>query len=183
MPDRTTLDTLRESRLLAFTSGTLLLVAGIVLLFWPDRTLTVVARFVGLLIAVSGIAEILEALSVRGRGTGWGLLLLRGLLNLATGVLLLVWPGITLTVLVWLAGINFIVTGLLGLLAYRSLPAELDRSTLVGRSIVAIVFGVVLVAWPDSTLTVVAFVAGLGLALLGLLLLFSGFKLARLSRA
>src|SRR3954451_13303823 len=183
MADGSSLDSFRESRVLASSTGTILVLAGIVLLVWPDRTLTVVARLVGLLIAVAGIAEILEALSVRREGTHWGLLLLRGILNLATGVLLIFWPGITLTVLVWLAGLNFIITGIVGLIAARSIPRDLDRSSLTGQSIIAIVFGIVLVAWPDATVAVVAFVAGIGLALLGASLLYTGFQLARPSRA
>jgi uncharacterized membrane protein HdeD (DUF308 family) len=183
MPDRSSLDTVRESRILAFSAGTILLVAGVILLFWPDRTITVVARLVGLLIAVAGIAEILEAISVRHEGTHWGLLLLRGILNLATGVVLIGWPGITLTVLVWLAGLNFIITGILGLIASRSIARDLDRSSLIGQSVIAIVFGLVLVVWPDATLAVVALIAGIGLALLGISLLYTGFQLARPARA
>jgi uncharacterized membrane protein HdeD (DUF308 family) len=183
MPDRSSFDALRESRIVAFSAGTILLVAGIVLLVWPDRTLTVVARLVGLLVAVAGVAQILEAVSVRQAGTHWGVLLLRGILNLATGALLLFWPGITITVLVWLAGLNFIITGILGLVATRSVPRGVNRSVLLGQSAIAIIFGLVLVVWPDATVAVVAFVAGIGLALLGLSLLYTGFRLARPARA
>ena len=42
--DRSAISIVRESKILAYTVGVATLAAGLVLLFWPDRTFTVVAH-------------------------------------------------------------------------------------------------------------------------------------------
>jgi uncharacterized membrane protein HdeD (DUF308 family) len=177
--DRSTLDVLRASRLLAFTVGALATVAGIVLLVWPDRTLVVVARLAGVLLAIVGVAQLLDAFSSRRDGTYWGLLAVRGLFHLAAGVALVAWPGVTVTVLVWVAGLDLIVTAVVGLMASRRVPSDRGRSGLVGQSLISLLFGFVLIVWPGPTITVLALVVGLLLLGLGLMLLFSGWQLGR----
>jgi len=57
--DRSSLDVLRGSRVVAYTLGAITLVAGLVLLFWPDRTVTVVARLTGILLIIVGVRDFL----------------------------------------------------------------------------------------------------------------------------
>jgi uncharacterized membrane protein HdeD (DUF308 family) len=174
-----TLDTLRSSRILAYSVGLVTLAAGVLLLFWPDRTVTVVARFAGILILVAGIAESWEAVTAHRKGDYWGLLLLRGLVNIAFGGVLLFWPGPTITVIAWLFGLDLLVTGLLGLIVFRKVPKDYGRASLMTRSFVSIVVGVVVIVWPSETLTVLAILVGAMLALLGVLLLWSGWTIGR----
>lgn len=175
----TPLDVLRGSRILAYTVGTVALLAGIVLLGWPDRTIVVVARLAGILIAVIGIGEIIEALTHRTRGSYWGLLLVRGLLNLAIGIVLLLWPDITVTALVWLFGLDLVVTGVIGLIVSGQVPREHGRNSLIVRCIVSIVFGIMIVAWPDVTLWVVTLIVAVQLLIVGAVLIWSGYQLGK----
>lgn len=178
---RSTMDVLRGSRILAYSVGVLTLAAGAVLLFWPDRTIVVVARLAGILIGVVGIGELIEAVTHRSKGSYWGLLLLRGAANLVAGGLLLFWPDITTTVLVWVFGLDLVLTGIVGLIASRQVPKDL-RSSLTLRSIIGILFGIVVMAWPSATLSVVAIIVALQLVAIGLLLLWSGYQLSRAER-
>ena len=176
------MDVLRGSRILAYSVGVIAIVAGVVLLAWPDRTIVVVARLAGLLIAVVGVGEIIESLSHRTRGSYWGLLLARGLLNLIMGVLLLVWPDITVTALVWLFGLDLIITGVISLVLSFSVPPEHGRSSFVVRGIVSIVLGVLIVVWPDVTLWVITVIVAIQLLILGAVLLWSGYALGRIEK-
>lgn len=178
---RSTLEVLRGSRILAFTVGGIALAAGLVLLFWPDRTIVVVARLAGLLIAIVGISDSYEAVTTHRKGSYWGLLLLRGLINIVVGGLLLFWPDITVTVLVWLFGVDLMLTGVIGLFVSRRIPSDLGRSSVVTRSAISIAFGLVIVVWPDATLSVVAFIIAAQLVLLGALLFYSGYQLTKVS--
>ena len=83
------------------------------LLFWPDRTWTVVARFIGIFFVVIGFGQAVEAVTTHRQGTYWGLLLLRGVINLGVGLALLFWPSATVTVVVWLVGLDLVLTGIL----------------------------------------------------------------------
>lgn len=180
---RSTMEVLRGSRILAYTVGALCLAAGSVLLFWPDRTIVVVARIAGLLVAAIGLGEIFESLTNHRKGSYWGLLLIRGIVNAGAGALLLFWPDITVTVLVWLFGLDLILTGVVGLLASRDFPKDAGRNGLIARSAVGVVFGFMVVAWPDVTLFVLAVLVAVQLIVVGLILLVSGFQLTKAERA
>jgi uncharacterized membrane protein HdeD (DUF308 family) len=173
------MDVLRGSRILAYTVGTVAILAGIVLLAWPDRTIIVVARLAGILIAIVGVAEIIEALTHRERGSYWGMLLVRGVLNLAIGVVLLVWPDITVTALVWLFGLDLVVTGVIGLIVSGRVPKEYGRTSLIVRCVAAIVFGIMIVAWPDVTLWIVTLIIAAQLLIIGAVLIWSGYELGK----
>jgi uncharacterized membrane protein HdeD (DUF308 family) len=180
--DRSSLDVLRGSRILAYTIGAITLVAGLVLLFWPHSTINVVARLAGILILAVGVVDLVETFRNHRSGSYWGLLALRGVLNVGFGLVLVFWPHITITVLVWVFGIDLVLTGVLGLAVFRQLPDDYRRPTL-NRAIVTIVFGLLVVIWPSATLSVVAFIVAALLIVFGLILLWSGYVLSQASRA
>ena len=177
--DRSAISVVRESKALAYSVGLIALAAGIVLLFWPDRTLTVVARLAGILLVVVGVGDLVDAVRHHRGMSYWGLLLLRAVINVGFGLALLVWPGVTVGVLVWLVGLDLVIAGALGLLV-RSQIAPEHRSALTSRSVITIVFGVVIMVWPDATVAVVAFIVGGVLALTGLVFLWSGRQVGKL---
>jgi uncharacterized membrane protein HdeD (DUF308 family) len=179
MDDRSTIDLLRGSRITAYTIGVLSLIAGIVLLFWPDRTIVVVARLVGILILVIGVGQIIEAITTHRQGSYWGLLAFRGLINVIAGALLLFWPDITVTVVVWLLGLELVLVGLIGLFAATRVPKEMGRTPLVVQAVIGIALGVVIMVWPSATLSVIAVLAAIVMIVFGLMLLASGYQLSK----
>lgn len=181
LDDRSTMDLLRGSRITAYTIGALSLIAGIVLLVWPDRTTVVVARVLGILFVVVGFGQIVEAVTTHRQGNYWGLLLLRGVVNLGFGLALLFWPDVTVNVVVWLIGLNLVITGLLGVIVSFQVPKEMGRSAMVVQAIITIVVGALIMLWPSATLAVVAVLAGVVLILMGLVLLASGYSLSKAS--
>jgi uncharacterized membrane protein HdeD (DUF308 family) len=176
--ERTKLDVVRETRSLAYGLGALTLAAGLVLLFWPDRTITVIARLTGLLMAITGVADLLDTLRNHRSGSYWGLLAVRGVINLAFGAALLFWPGPTVQVLVWLVGFDLVLGGILGLVVRGRMPAEL-RGPILTRSLVTIAFGAAIMIWPDVTANVLALLVGATLAFVGLVLLWSGRQVSK----
>ena len=176
--DRSAVDVVRESKLLAYTVGAVTLVAGLVLLFWPDRTFTVVARLSGVLLVVVGVSDLLDTFRNHRGGSYWVLLLLRALINLAFGFALVFWPGPTVHVLVWLVGLDLVLAGILGLIVRGQMPEEFRSGTL-GRSVLTIAFGVALMVWPHATVSVVAFLVGAVLALTGLVFLWTGYQVSK----
>jgi len=180
---RSLLDFIRDSRLLAYGIGAISTAVGLFLLVGPERSANVIAITAGVIIAFIGLTEVLDALGQRRRHTGSGLLFLQGLADVATGAVLVFWPGITLDVLVWVLGVGLVAGGVVGFLAARQLPKEAGRSSVVARSFIGIAFGVVLMAWPGRTVTVVIVIIGIQLVLFGAYLLFAGWRLSRLAAA
>jgi uncharacterized membrane protein HdeD (DUF308 family) len=176
---RSTMDVVRQSRILAYSIGLATVIVGAVLLFWPEASVRVVALIVGVISVVVGIGESFDAITTHRKGSYWGLLFLRGLVNIAVGVALVFWPGITVSVIVWVWGLGIIVTGILGLIASWQVPKDMGRTELRVRSGVGALVGVLVVVWPSATVRVLTVVVGVGLVVFGLLLFWSGFELRR----
>src|SRR3954451_21349334 len=100
--DRPSAEAVRASVLVAYAIGAITLLAGLVLMFWPDRTITVVARLTGLLLVLVGLSDLFETFRNHRSGSYWGLLAVRGVVNLGFGAALLFWPHITVPAVVWL---------------------------------------------------------------------------------
>ena len=176
--DRSAINIVRESKILAYSVGFVTLAAGLVLLFWPDRTLTVVARLAGVLLVVVGIGDLLETVRNHRGMSYWGLLLLRAVINIGFGLALLFWPGITVGVVVWLIGLDFVIAGAIGLLVRGQMAPEY-KSSITSRSIVTILFGIAIMVWPSATVSVVAFLVAALLILFGLIFLWSGYAISK----
>lgn len=177
--DRSTMDLLRGSRITAYSIGFISLVAGLVLLFRPDRTDSIVAIIIGFLFVVSGFGQAAEAVTTHRKGSYWGLLLIRGLINFGFGLALIFWTGPTVLVIVWLVGLDFVITGLLAIVVSFMIGKDGGRRGLLIEGLITIAIGIVVMAWPEATTSVLGVVIGIGLTLLGLLFLFSGYQLSK----
>ena len=181
--DRSALDLLRGSRITAYSIGLITLVGGILLLAWPGKSVLVVARILGILFIVAGFGQSVDAVTTRGRGSYWGLLLLRGVINLGVGVALLFIPEKSTNVVVWLIGLDFLITGALALIVSFMLPKDMGCGSLIGQALLSAAVGIVIFwAGPDSVKSIVAIAVGIVLVLMGLLFLFSGYELSKASR-
>ena len=112
-----------------FVVGLASAVAGIVLLAWPDRGLYTLAVFFGVWIVAQGVLHIVGAF-VNRHAPLWWLVLALGLIEVPIGIWALRRPGLTLAVMITLAGVWAIVTGIWQcLIAFevRSLPRRLNR--------------------------------------------------------
>ncbi|MFI0370138.1 HdeD family acid-resistance protein [Actinomadura sp. 1N219] len=99
------------ARVLFTLLGVLSLAVGVLVMRDPLQTVEILALLFGLFWLVTGTIGLVTALTEpapRGRG---GTALLAGLAIFA-GLLLLLWPGITLTALTWIAGLWLITWGL-----------------------------------------------------------------------
>ncbi len=102
-------------RTLIAVVGVLYIVVGILCLRHLTGTVTVLAAILGIVWIVGGVAEIATGFA-RTHGT-WpkiGTVLL-GILSIVAGLILFLWPGPTLTVLVWIAGLWLIALGIIQL--------------------------------------------------------------------
>jgi uncharacterized membrane protein HdeD (DUF308 family) len=85
--------------------------AGIALIAWPDKGLTVVGVFVGIYVLSYGLLHIVGALANRGVPHWWHMLVL-GLIEVPIGIWAMRRPGLTLAVIVTLIGAWAVVYGI-----------------------------------------------------------------------
>jgi len=102
---------------------------------------------------------------------------LNGLLSIAVGVVILLWPGISLFALTILFGAYALATGMVGLFYSFSAGAKGERAWLVFSSLLGIAVGVMVLAWPNISELALLYVIGAYAVVLGVIAIGGAFSL------
>jgi uncharacterized membrane protein HdeD (DUF308 family) len=102
---------------------------------------------------------------------------LNGVLSVAVGVVILGWPGISLTALTLLVGAYALATGVIGLVAAFSPLARGQRGWLVFSSLVGIAVGIIVLVWTDISSLALLYVIGAYAVALGIVAIVGAFRL------
>ena len=102
---------------------------------------------------------------------------LNGLLSVALGIVILVWPGISLTALVIVFGAYAFATGVVGFVNAFSASAKDERGWLFVSSLLGIAVGVMVFAWPGISALALLYVIGAYAVALGILAIYGAFWL------
>jgi uncharacterized membrane protein HdeD (DUF308 family) len=149
-----------------FLAGLLAVIGGLALLVNPGSGLRLVKWTLGLFLVGWGVLRLVHAFSGPRRDRTW--LVLSGLCILGAGIVVLVWPDVTVTALLYI-----LVVGGLCLASVDLVGAVVDRrrnpswwlQLLRGLGTLALV--VALLVWPGETLGVVRLIAAVLLLLWG----------------
>jgi uncharacterized membrane protein HdeD (DUF308 family) len=162
---------------LLLVNGAVLIVAG-VLIFSIDWTIRSLATFLGVLFIVQGVSEALTTgIDARVRRLN----VIAGLLSIATGILVIVWPGpgivaVAIVLGAWLIVIGtFTITGAFA--ARRLLP---DWWLLLILGLLEVPLGVLALANPGATLAALITVAGIWAVAIGVMRIVVAFEIKRL---
>jgi uncharacterized membrane protein HdeD (DUF308 family) len=101
--------------------GVVGIIAGIATVFVPGLTLLVLAFIIAVWAILTGIAELVAARSLRRviGGSAW-LLAIAGIVSIAFGVMMAIFPGAGIVAVVWVIGAYALIWGALSLaLAFR----------------------------------------------------------------
>lgn len=100
--------------------GVISLVAGLLAILWPAITALVLLFVIAVWAVATGIAEIAAAVKLRKQVRGEWLLGLAGILSIAFGVLIALFPGAgALAVVLWIGAYAIVFGGLLVVLSFR----------------------------------------------------------------
>jgi uncharacterized membrane protein HdeD (DUF308 family) len=102
---------------------------------------------------------------------------LRGVLSIAVGVVILVWPGISLLSLTILVGAYAFANGIIEFGYAFTDEAKDQRGWFILSGLAGIVFGVVVLAWPGISSLALLYVIGAYAIGIGILLIGSAFQL------
>ncbi len=164
--------------------GVLAIILGIVAIAWPGITAVAVIWVIGIFAVVDGIVEIVEGIRRRGAGNGTALLVTMGVLSLAVGVVLLVWPGKTAIVLTWIIGFWAVIYGLFQTVAsieLRRVPGSgWGWGVLAG--LLGIVFGLLVLFNVNAGLVSIVWLLGIFAIVWGVLLIAFGFQIRSLGK-
>jgi uncharacterized membrane protein HdeD (DUF308 family) len=158
--------------------GLIALIFGLVVLFWPGLVLTVLAVLFGLYAAIDGVITLVPALRSQDRGAKRTLPLAEGAVGIIAGLVALLWPGLTVSGLVYVIAGWAVVTGVLKILTAILLRAEVENGWLLaGSGALSVIFGIVLAALARSDVPFLApFIGGFAVVV-GLALIVFAFRL------
>jgi uncharacterized membrane protein HdeD (DUF308 family) len=162
---------------LLLLNGALLIVAG-VLIFSIDWSIRSLATFIGALFIVQGLAEALTSgIDARVRQTN----LITGLLSIAAGILIIVWPEPGLIAVAVVLGAWLIAMGTLAILgAFAARTLLPDWWLLLILGLLQIPLGVLALANPGATLAALITVAGIWAIAIGITRVVLAFEVKRL---
>jgi uncharacterized membrane protein HdeD (DUF308 family) len=170
---------LRHSWGFVLALGIACVIAGVLTLVWPGVTVLALVIVLGVFLLFAGSSEIGWALSER-QTAGWKVILARGIIDLITGLVVLIWPDVTVLALALiLAAWLFVYAAMTFWYAYRHRGETPRRGHFVLKGLAALVAGVITVAWPSITVLVVAIVLGVELVLYGAMLIQLSLSLRR----
>ncbi|ABW11638.1 conserved hypothetical protein [Parafrankia sp. EAN1pec] len=148
--------------------GIAVTVLGLLLITNPFTTVGALAVIAGVALLVSGITEIVSAVRTENSSSA----IFFGALTAIAGVVILLWPGVTLHAIALIVGAALIVAGVVrALLVLASRNGQAGRTGSVARGLLiaalAVVLGVLALAWPSSTVVVLAVLFGIQLVVTG----------------
>ena len=111
----------------------------------------------------------------------WRAYVVRGVMALLFGIATLIWPDITLWALAVAAGAALLVSGALHVLWALGRRHRADWAAQLAVGALGIVLGLIVLAWPDATLVVLAVLLGIRAVVTGLIAIATGWQLHRLA--
>jgi uncharacterized membrane protein HdeD (DUF308 family) len=157
--------------------GILGILFGLICLLTPGLAVEVFVILFAAYMLVDGVFAIAAGIKAARNGERWGLLILEGIVDLAAGLVAVLWPAITLVALIWIIAIWAIVSGALMLGAAFTLNLDHGRWWLALGGIASIIFGILLVIEPLIGAVVLTMWIGAYAIVFGIFLLILAFQL------
>lgn len=160
--------------------GFLTLALGLIVVAWPDQTLVVLSVLFGIQLLLMGLFRLIGAFS--SDATAPGLMGFVGILGLVAGVAVIRHPFETVAVLATILGIVWIVSGAIDFIGSVADSQLEDRFWVGLMGVITAITGIIIVSWPKPTVTVIAWIAGIYLLLLGLTTIYGAFRLRSIAQ-
>lgn len=157
--------------------GILGILFGLICLLTPTIAVEVFVILFAAYMLVDGVFAIASGIKAARNGERWGLLILEGIVDLAAGLVAVLWPAITLIALIWIVAIWAIVSGVLMLGAAFTLKLDHGRWWLALGGIASVIFGILLVIEPLIGAVVLTLWIGAYALVFGIFLLILAFQL------
>lgn len=163
-----------------FLLGILTALAGLVLLGATFFTSVITIYFVGMMLVIGGVLEIIAAVRSRSEGTGtfWSFML-GGVLTTVVGILTVMYPGAGLASLTLLIAGYFFASGL-----FHVITSVMDRYAQWGwdlaYGLISLVLGLsVMAQWPRSSVWLVGTLVGVAVLFRGISMMSGSLMLRR----
>ena len=153
--------------------GVVTAILGLIIALHPGGSLNVIAVLLGVLLVVSGIFDLVRMLDRSEAHRVW--LGIAGLLLVVIGVVLIRHLDLTVALVGLVIGISWIVQGLAALVTAFSGERGERRGWWIFFGLIGLIAGIVVVAVPTTSVTVLAVLVGIWFIITGLMQIIGGF--------
>jgi uncharacterized membrane protein HdeD (DUF308 family) len=158
--------------------GLVTLALGVVVLVWPGKSVVAAAALFGVYLLASGIAQAIAAFTVKVPGSSRVLLFISSVLSVALGVYAFhdFHNGAAVWVLATWIGVGFIFQGVAETalaINHKELP---ERGWYIFAGVLSVLAGMMVIAWPVSSIVALAILAGAWLVVIGITQIVWAFK-------
>jgi uncharacterized membrane protein HdeD (DUF308 family) len=170
-------DRLGHVRRALLIKAILIAIAGICVIAWPQASAQYLLWAIAALLVFDGIAGVLSLFNAGERGAYF----IQGLISLAVGAVLFLWPGATIRTLVLVFGAWAILNGIALLWTLKDLDRD-DALRQVQKvaGIVLTLVGVVLVFWPGIAAVTLSWLVGIAALLIAAVLFWLSQRMEKL---
>lgn len=160
--------------------GVLAIVVGLIAIFFPQITLTVLIALFAAFALLEGLFLIISGIRSRNEHERWWVLIIQGLLGLGAGVIALLAPLATALALLYLMAAWAIAAGIMEIAAAIRLRKEIKGEwMLILDGVITVLFGLALVLVPGAGLLFLIWMIGGFKLASGVLLLMLAFRLRK----
>ncbi len=160
--------------------GVVAVIFGILALVWPGITVFALVTLFGAYVIVDGFFSFVQAF--RGEGSVRWSLLVWGVISVAAGIAVLLWPGITALVLIYMIGFWAILTGIVEIMAAIAFRKEMTNEwALALGGVLSIAVGAFMLIAPGSGAVALVWLIGAYAIAFGVMLVMAGLTLRRWS--
>jgi uncharacterized membrane protein HdeD (DUF308 family) len=161
--------------------GAVAILFGVAAFLWPGLTLGLLVVLFGAYAFVDGVFAVVAALRAGGERLRWAVLL-EGITGIVAGILIWLWPQITLLLLVYFVAAWALITGLLEVMAAIRLRERIEGEwRLALGGVLSIVFAVLVALWPLAGVVAMAWLIGSYAIIFGVVLLALAWRLKSLA--
>ena len=168
-----------------FLRGIVSVLFGVLAFAWPGLTIVTLVIFWGAFVAADGVLALVAAFTGKGSPVAprWWLVTV-GLAGVITGAIAFVWPAVAAGALLLLIAAWALIVGASQVIGGIALRKEIDGEwMLVLSGLLAIAFGVALVAWPVAGALAIIWMIGFYALLFGLFLIALSLRVRQLKTA
>ncbi|GAA0392091.1 hypothetical protein Acor_17730 [Acrocarpospora corrugata] len=156
--------------------GALAIIFGLIALIWPAITLVALVVVFGVYALVNGIFTLYGAFR-EGATKERGWLAFSGIISLAAGIAVLVWPAITALALMLLIGAWFLITGVVEIVGAVMRRKEIEgEGKMIVTGVLSALFGLVLMIWPGAGALSLVWLIGVFAIVLGVAMVVLSFR-------
>jgi uncharacterized membrane protein HdeD (DUF308 family) len=161
--------------------GIFLLVTGLVLLIFPNATLTTLIFVMGIYWLIDGVSTIVNSIKKRETHSAWAWGIFTGVLVTIAGLVVLSRPILsallTTSFLMWFLGVSALIHGFSSLITGLRLPKSTGRTSMIWGGVFSVLFGVIIMSSPYMSAVTLVYIIGAIAVIGGVSILFVASKM------